>query len=345
MKKTLILILTICAFAFAQSRQTIAVLPSVGDLEQQDSELLTDKIREIASKTLPQKQFMLLKLDAIINRVGAEELFRACKEGVCIGEIARKSSADFGARCDVFKRGDDFAIKFELYAVKEEEILETFTQYDVKDFREMLAILEARIPAAFQKVLDLYKPEPKPETYTPPPPKPDTVKTYTATVYASPLNGGTVSRSPYYNVYREGTAVTISAYPSFGYTFAGWVGTQTSNDNKITVIMNENVILTAQFQRIPEPPKLEPKPEPKRYVAEQTQKHKQKNKIASGTAIVFDIVGAGVMVYGLYENANVGKHAKDFNLTGAENAAKARNTAYIIGGALLVAGISIHIIF
>jgi len=242
----------------AQQRQTVAVLPSVGDLEQQDSELLTDKIREIASKTLPQKQFMLLKLDAIINRVGAEELFRACKEGVCIGEIARKSSADFGARCDVFKRGDDFAIKFELYGVKEEEILETFTDYDVKDFRGMIALLEARLPDAFRKMLDAYKPEPKPETYTPPPPKPDTAKAYTVKVNAIPSNGGTVSLDPDYYRYSEGTAITISAYPSPGYKFAGWTGgdgTVTSKNSSIAVtVKNYNMTLIAQFERIPAPP-------------------------------------------------------------------------------------------
>jgi len=180
-------LLFFCLFAVtlaaAQNRQSVAVLPSVGTINQLDAELLTDKVREMASKTLPQKSFMLLKLDAIVNRVGAEELFRACKEGVCIGELARKASADYGARCDIFKRGNDLILKFELYNVKEEEIVETFTDYDVKDFRGMLATLEKRLPDAFRKMAEVYKesqeaaaaaakPEPKPEPYRPPPPKP-----------------------------------------------------------------------------------------------------------------------------------------------------------------------------
>jgi len=368
LKKALIVILVLCTLAAAQNRQSVAVLPSVGTINQLDAELLTDKVREIASKTLPQKSFMLLKLDAIVNRIGAEELFRACKEGVCIGELARKASADYGARCDIFKRGNDLILKFELYNVKEEEIVETFTDYDVKDFRGMLAALEKRLPDAFRKMAEVYKesqeaaaaakPEPKPETYTPPPPKPDTVKTYTLNTYASPSNGGTVSRNPYYNLYKEGTAINISASPSLGYTFAGWTvgGAQISMDDKITLTMNQNITLTAQFQRVPEPkPELKPEPipepipealpEPSWQSAEQTEKSKPKNKTAIRTAIGFDIAGAGLVVYGLIEDANAKKQTDDLNNTGAKNSAAARNAAYVIGGALLAAGISIHIIF
>jgi len=354
-KKALIIILTLCAVAAAQQRRQVAVLPAVADanaLDPQGLILLTDKVREIASKNLPQDKFLLLKQDVITNRLGGgEELYNACKEGVCIAELTKRISADYGARCDIMKRGDDLAMKFELYNVKEEEIVETFTKYPAKDLFEMLAVLEARLPDAFRKMAGAYKeqqdaaaaaaaaakPEPKPEPYKPAPPKPDTVKTYNLTIYASPSNGGTVSRSPNYNLYKEGTTVTISAYPSLGYTFAGWGGAQTSKDDEITITMNENKTLTAQFQRI-EQPKSE---EQQRQEAEQ----KRKKQAAFGTAIGFDIVGAGLMVYGLIENASVKKHVDDYNLTGADNAVKVRNTVCIIGGAVLAAGISIHIIF
>jgi hypothetical protein len=39
-----------------------------------------------------------------------------------------------------------------LYSVEEEAILETFTNYDVKDFRGMLAVLDERVPGAFGKI-------------------------------------------------------------------------------------------------------------------------------------------------------------------------------------------------
>jgi len=155
MRKTLILILTLCALVSAQRRQSVAVLPSVADrnaLDQQGLILLTDKVLEIATKNLPMGSFILLKQDAIIRRIGEEELFRACKEGVCVGELTKKVDADYGARCDVVKRDGDLVLKFELYSVKDEAILETFTDFDVKNFRGMITVLEKRLPDAFKKM-------------------------------------------------------------------------------------------------------------------------------------------------------------------------------------------------
>jgi len=260
-----LLCLTANAPASAQSRQTIAVLPSLGDMDQQRLEHLTDKVREIATQTLPISDFALLKLDAIVKRVGEEELFRACKEGVCIGELARKADANYGARCDIFKSEDNsgFALKFELYNVDEDAIFYTFTEYDVKDFREMLALLDRRLPAAFTKILDAAKQPTQPGT-----PKPDTDKTFTLTIIKSPSDGGTVSRSPNYNIYKESVTVTVVASPNPGYTFAKWAGAAESEDNVITVTMNDNITLVAQFQQTnrsakqpkePKPPKPESK--------------------------------------------------------------------------------------
>jgi hypothetical protein len=155
MRKIVVLCLLVLSVASAQQKQRVAVLPSVGDSEALDSkgmDLLTDKVREIASKTLPQSTFILLRQDAVIKAIGEEDLFRACKEGTCIGELAKKANADYGARCDVFKMDDILALKFELYSVEEEAILETFTDYGVKDFMGMLAVLDERVPGAFGKI-------------------------------------------------------------------------------------------------------------------------------------------------------------------------------------------------
>jgi len=154
------IILTLCAIAAAQSRRSLAVLPAVAEnsaLDPQGLILLTDKVRELASKNLPMDRFLLLKQDAIVNRIGAEELFRACKEGVCVAELTRMVDADYGARCDIFKRDNSLLLKFELYSVNEESIVETFTEYDVEDFNAMRALLDARLPDAFKKMADALK--------------------------------------------------------------------------------------------------------------------------------------------------------------------------------------------
>ena len=195
MKKAFICLLLAAIAVSAQQKQRIAVLPSVGDLEPQGLIILTDKVREIATKNLPIDNFTILKQDVIINMIGEEELYRSCKEGVCIGDLAKKTNANYGARCDVMKFENSLVLKFEIYSVNEEAIFETFTDIDVKDFRGMIASLEARLPDVFKKMVSVsnraladgrdrageqqrqetkaqpeYKPTPKPEPTAPKPP-------------------------------------------------------------------------------------------------------------------------------------------------------------------------------
>ena len=153
MKKVVICLLLTAVIVSAQQKQRVAVLPSVGDLDPQRLILLTDKVREIATKNLPMKNFNILKQDVITKMIGEEELYRSCKEGVCIGDLAKKTNANYGARCDVIRLDDGLVLKFELYSVNEEAIFETFTDYDVKDFHGMLAVLDARLPDVFKKMV------------------------------------------------------------------------------------------------------------------------------------------------------------------------------------------------
>ena len=154
MKNAIILCLLAAVIVSAQQKQRVAVLPSVGDLDPQRLILLTDKVREIATKNLPRDNFNILKQDVITKMIGEEELYRACKEGVCIGDLARKTNANYGARCDVVKLDDNrLVLKFELYSVNEDAIFETFIDYNVKDFYGMLASLEARLPDVFKKIV------------------------------------------------------------------------------------------------------------------------------------------------------------------------------------------------
>jgi len=165
MRKTIIFCLIAAALASAQQKRSVAVLPSVAEnkaLDPQGLILLTDKVREIASKTLPMDRFILLKQDVIVSRIGEEELFRACKEGVCVAELTKSVGTDYGARCDIFKRDNNLLLKFELYSVRDEAIVETFTEYRLKDFYAMLDLLDARLPDAFRKMITTARSAPLP---------------------------------------------------------------------------------------------------------------------------------------------------------------------------------------
>jgi hypothetical protein len=74
-------------------------------------------------------------------------------------------------------------------------------------------------------------------------------------------------------------------------------------------------------------------------------KRERFKKGAFYVAIGADILGAGLVAYGIYEHANVGKHIDGGKYSAATNSENSRNTALIVGGALLLGGISIHIFF
>jgi len=63
-------------------------------------------------------------------------------------------------------------------------------------------------------------------------------------------------------------------------------------------------------------------------------------------AIGLDVLGAGLLVYGLVENGNAGRDYNgeaDYNKV--KNSARNRNVAYTIGAAALIGGVTIHILF
>jgi len=81
--------------------------------------------------------------------------------------------------------------------------------------------------------------------------------------------------------------------------------------------------------------------------ADKTREQRAKRKkIFRYTAIGLDILGAGALAYGYFENTNVVKYVdEEAKEPEAERAATRRNVGYIVGGALIASGITIHILF
>ena len=85
-----------------------------------------------------------------------------------------------------------------------------------------------------------------------PPTDPNGDGTYTLNVIAG--NGGTIERYPERVYYTYGEEVVVVATAETGYTFAGWSGASTSTSATITIIMDGNKTLTANFQQQGVPP-------------------------------------------------------------------------------------------
>ncbi|MGG9971975.1 InlB B-repeat-containing protein [Ferruginibacter sp. SUN002] len=71
--------------------------------------------------------------------------------------------------------------------------------------------------------------------------------TYTLTTTASPVAGGTVTGAGTYNA---GSVVTVTATPASGYTFTGWSGDASGTATSISVTVDANKAITANFTPI-----------------------------------------------------------------------------------------------
>jgi uncharacterized repeat protein (TIGR02543 family) len=70
---------------------------------------------------------------------------------------------------------------------------------------------------------------------------------YTLTVNAA---NGTVAKNPNQTSYASGTSVQLTATANSGYIFTGWSGGITTTGNPVTLIMNSNRTITANFSPI-----------------------------------------------------------------------------------------------
>jgi uncharacterized repeat protein (TIGR02543 family) len=85
-------------------------------------------------------------------------------------------------------------------------------------------------------------------------------KVITANFTAIPLNtftltvnavNGSVAKNPNQATYNSGSAVILTATPATGYVFTSWSGDATGTTNPLTVTMNSNKVITANFTAIP----------------------------------------------------------------------------------------------
>ena len=74
------------------------------------------------------------------------------------------------------------------------------------------------------------------------------LNTYTLTVNAV---NGTVAKNPDSPRYNHGSTVVLTATPATGYVFSSWSGDATGSANPLTVTMNGNKNITANFTAIP----------------------------------------------------------------------------------------------
>jgi len=67
---------------------------------------------------------------------------------------------------------------------------------------------------------------------------------------AGTAGGGTIDPEPGTYIFNEGAEVTITATPNSGYIFSNWSGDASGTDNTITIILDSDKSITANFSEI-----------------------------------------------------------------------------------------------
>lgn len=76
------------------------------------------------------------------------------------------------------------------------------------------------------------------------------VTQYTLTININPYNGGSVSKSPNKTNFNSGETVTLTAVANSGYQFSSWSGDASGSNPTITITMNQNKSIVANFSAI-----------------------------------------------------------------------------------------------
>ncbi len=76
------------------------------------------------------------------------------------------------------------------------------------------------------------------------------LNSYGLTLLINPSAGGSVTKNPDQASYDSGSSVILTATPNAGYTFTSWSGDATGTTNPLTVVMNANKSITANFTAV-----------------------------------------------------------------------------------------------
>jgi len=87
----------------------------------------------------------------------------------------------------------------------------------------------------------------------PSPPSPTPPSQYTLSVSINPPGSGSVFVSPSGGVYDAGTQVTLVATPDVGWRFVSWSGSVNTTENPVTIAMDGNKSVVANFEYSPPP--------------------------------------------------------------------------------------------
>jgi len=157
MNKQFLTLLLLALAAYGQQQKRIAIVNTEDDGEPpiKISELthLTDRLREIANKTLPKTNYAVMTQQSILAFLGSQEnMIRECKESEsCLAKLGRKINADYIGQARIGRFGKDLTIKVEIYESGNGNLISSFTGMS-REIYGLLSVLDENAPALFKKL-------------------------------------------------------------------------------------------------------------------------------------------------------------------------------------------------
>ena len=148
------ILLAVVLFAIPVLATHVAVLETVGDgdvLKRTDRLYLTDRLREVAVKTLPAYMgYTIMTRENINEMLPPGKMIEEC-EGSCLVETGKNISADYVAQAHVSKFGSKLTITVELYETAKGKLLDSFTGRS-SDAEGLLENVEKNAVSLFSKI-------------------------------------------------------------------------------------------------------------------------------------------------------------------------------------------------
>ncbi|MDR2583149.1 MAG: PEGA domain-containing protein [Fibromonadaceae bacterium] len=136
-----------------QGQERIAILNTVDDsrpeLDFTELTYLTNRLREIAVKMLPENKYFVMTSQSIVEMLGPERK-EECKNK-CLLDMGKAISADYIGQARLGRLGGNYAISMELYNVVRGNLIGSFTG-NAKDVFGLVAVINENTPQMFGKM-------------------------------------------------------------------------------------------------------------------------------------------------------------------------------------------------
>jgi uncharacterized repeat protein (TIGR02543 family) len=253
-KLTLLLVATLLAGIASAQVKNVAVVETEIDilsgtttkLTKTDVRQITTELRREAVKNLPRERYNIMTAETVQSQGSAK--LEECADENCVITLGSKIGADYIVRGTVRRTRTRFRLSVDIYETENGYLVTSSEAVSSENIEELIDKVAATCAEMYKAFANAQPPAQKPES------KPPVV--YTITVTANPVNGGTVSRNPNQTYYTSGTKANLMATPASGYAFTGWSGDTTGATDLLTITMNGNKTLTANFRYIQKTYKL-----------------------------------------------------------------------------------------